>query len=200
MALGTALDDGGSAATAPLAVRGDGSLRVDPPPLSLEAVRRAPEDSPARTLLELFFWAQWGSAPNIVAAYLPAVVRALGAEDLAGAYGAERASLLSSRPRIANTVRKRFGVVVTVELLRRNELPARHSFTLRRVGGRWRVAFDTLLEEGIAAYVQTRDTPAHAGAGAAAVPDAAEKAGIAAAREYRRIALAQLGLRPPAAP
>ena len=53
-------------------------------------------------------------------------------------------------------------MIVTVELLRRNTAAARQTFTLRRAGGRWRVVFDTLLEEGIAAYVQNREAPGSA--------------------------------------
>jgi len=193
VAVGTALDDGGaSSGPQPLVARHDGSLRVNPRLLTLADVRKVPPGSPGRTLFELFFWAQWGSAPNIVAAYDPAVVRAVGVDDLTGAYALRRASLLASQPRITNTVSTSFGATVTVELLRRNEVPDRQSFTLRRIGGRWRVVYDTLLEDGIAAHVQGRETPASA----TAVPDAAAKAGIFAARRYRTAALHAIGLTP----
>jgi hypothetical protein len=176
--------------------RSDGSLRINPKPLTLDQVRASPKGSPERTLFELLFWAQWGSAPNVVAAYTPEVVRAVGVANLSGAYGQQRATLLSSLPRITSVVTTSFGVAVTVELLRRNTTPAPQSFTLRRVGGRWRVVYDTLLENGLAAYVQTINTPASA----KTAPDSAVKAGIAAAADYRTAALRSIGLTPSEAP
>lgn len=196
VAAGTALDDGAEPASRQPTPRSDGTLPLDPRPLTLEEVARTPAGSPERTLLELFFWAQWGSAPNVVAAYAPQIVRAVGADNLSGAYGQQRAALLASLPRITNTVATRFGVIVTVELLRRNTAAARQSFTLRRVGGRWRVVFDTLLEDGIAAYVQNRVAPGSA----QTVPPAAARAGVAAAADYRRVALRSIGLTPSEVP
>lgn len=196
IAAGTALDDRDSNVFTQPVPLSDGSLRVDPKPLTLEEVRRTPAGSPARSLFELFFWAQWGSAPNVVAAYPPEVARAVGADILSGAYAQQRVTLLSSLPRITSTVKTAFGVVVTVELLRRNAVPARQSFTLRRVEGRWLVVYDTLLEDGIAAYVQNREAPASG----KQVPDAAIKAGMAAAARYRSVALHSIGLTPAEAP
>jgi hypothetical protein len=191
VALGAALgDDGSGAGSRKIAPRADGSLTVDPKPLTLADVRDMPEGSAQRTVMELFFWSQWGSAPNIVAAYSPAVVGFVGVLNLAGAYAGKRASLLASLPRIINTVPTRLGSTVNVELLRRNLPPERQSFALQREGGRWRIVFDTLLEDGLAAYVQGVDTPAFA----RLPPNRAVQAGARAVRDYRREALTAIGV------
>lgn len=179
---GTQLDDD-EASGQSLEVRQDGSLKVDPAPLSLRDVRKEQEGSAPRKVVELWFWAQWGSAPNIVASYAPRIVSALSPEDLSGAYASKRASMLATRPRIVNSVTTSAGTTLTVDALRRNASPERLTFTLQRSDGRWQIVYDSVLEEGIAAYTQNlRDSTGKP-------TEAAVRAGIEAARAYRRAAL-----------
>jgi hypothetical protein len=170
-------------------VRPDGSLAVDPKPLSLDDLRALESGSPAEAVIELWYWAQWGSLPNVVAAYDPVVVDRLGAGDIASAYSMQRQSLIASKPRILEEVRGREGTAVSVEALRRNASPTRYSFTLRESDGEWLVVFDTLLESGIAAWAQFDAMP---DPDAGTTPASARRAGIRAAHRYRDVALDEL--------
>lgn len=148
---GAALDgEKADVAANQLEPRSDGSLEVTPRPLTLADVAAADDGSAARVVLELIFWGQWGSAPNVVAAYAPAVERAVGARDLSAVYAAQRVYLLRGRPRITGTVTRRGEARVAVDILRRKAAPERHAFRLRRVAGRWRLVHDTLLDQGLA--------------------------------------------------
>jgi hypothetical protein len=184
VALGSELDQDQTPATE--RVRPDGSLAVDPKPLSLDDLRRTENRSPSEAVMELWYWAQWGSLPNVVAAYDPAVVARLGADDIASAYSMQRQSLVASTPRIIEEVRGREGTVVSVEVLRRNASPTRYSFTLRDTSGDWLIVFDTLLESGIAAWAQFDAMP---DPDARSAPARAKRAGIRAAHQYRDVGL-----------
>jgi hypothetical protein len=166
--------------------RADGSLVADPRPLSLEDLSAVPTGSASEAVLRLWYWGQWGSPPNVVAAYAPEVVSGLGAANIAGAYSLKRASMVASRPRITGEVRGERGTVVTLEAQRRNTQPEHYAYTLERVNGGWLVRFDTLLESAIAAWAQVDAMP---DPNAADVPAAAAKAGIDAARRFREIAV-----------
>ena len=164
-------------------VRPDGSLTSQPDPLSLADVAQERKGTPAEAVMKLWFWAQWGSSPNIIASYHPAVVRRLGSADIAGAYAMKRASMLQTRPRFVDVSKAASGdVVVTLEGLQVNTPPQPYSFTLRRVAGQWMVIFDTLLEDGLAAYVQFRLVP---DPDAKRPPAAAQRGGLETARAYR---------------
>ena len=163
--------------------RPDGSLVADPAPLSLEDLSAVPTGSASEAVLRLWYWAQWGSPPNIIAAYSPEVVSGLGAVNIAGAYSLKRAGMVSSRPRIAGEVRgdagpssrwRRCGATWT------GALRLHHGAGGRALGD----PFDTLLESGIAAWAQFDAMP---DPNAADVPTAAAKAGINAARRFREI-------------
>lgn len=178
-------------------VRADGSLTVDPKPLTLADVGRLQRGSASQAALLLWYWGQWGSAPSIVSSYAPEIVRAVGADAIAGAYAQDRASLVAMRPRVIEESATRAGTVVILEGARRNELPNRYSFTLRRRDGRWQVVYDSLLEAGLAAYVQTRaaDDP-----NARTVNAAAARAGLAAVRRLRAAAFSLQPSAPSAGP
>jgi len=47
------------------------------------------------------------------------------------------------------------GSFVSVELLRADSPPERHSFSLRKRFGKWRIIYDTLLEAGLVNYVSS---------------------------------------------
>ena len=187
---GTQLDDGdSSAASDTRRVRPDGSLTVDPKPLSLADVERQPAGSARRAVIQLWYWAQWGSTPNVVAAYAPAIVTALSATDVAGAYSQKRASMVTSQPRIVDEVKGAGDdTVVLVQALRRNSPPENLSFTLVNDTDGWKIVSDTLLEDAIAAYVQFRNTP---DPNSTTVPPSAARAGVEAARRYRTAAIAE---------
>jgi hypothetical protein len=163
----------------------------------LDEIDDAPGGSAARAVMRLWFWAQWGSLPNVVAAYDPEVVERVGSEDIASTYTLNRSTYISSRPRIVDVSTGRRGTVVHVEALRRNAPPQRSSFTLRRRDGYWYVVFDTVLEQGLAAWVQFRSMP---DPDAKDIPAAAVRAGINAARRYRLVGTEASNPRPALTP
>lgn len=179
---GTKVDRVGVAQQPSGEVRADGRLTADPKPLTLKDVDAQPSGSPQRAVLTLWFWAQWGSAPNIIAAYDPKVVERTGQLNVLGAYAAIRQSVLQTRPRIVSVQQGNGVTTVLLEVLSRTSTPARHSFALERVDGKWLIENDTLLEGALPGYVQsiTQRTPVGAKPDAAAV-----RAGLNAAATYR---------------
>jgi hypothetical protein len=188
---GSKLDDGSSEsadrATTSERSRPEGSLAEVPGLMRLRDVRKARSGSASEKVLELWYWAQWGSIPNIIATYDPTVVSEVGASDLAGAYSLQRSYLAAARPELVDESESDGFAFVTLRALRADDKPQSLGFTLRRTGGEWRVVFDTLLESALATYVQYRNTP---DPNSRNVPVAAVRAGIEAARKYR---LAHLG-------
>jgi hypothetical protein len=120
------------------------------PPLSPRDIDRVRERSPEHTVMEVWFWAQWGSPLNIVPLYDERVLDSVGLERLAGAYAFRRAELLRGPPKIAFVRRASFGTVVGVTAAEGQE-----SFILRRQGDTWRVVYDTVLERGLNGYIQS---------------------------------------------
>jgi hypothetical protein len=162
--------------------RADGRLAVDPAPLTFADIERRPAQSAERAVIELLFWAQWGSTPNLVAAYDPVVREALSTSWIGGAYAMRRPAIAVAQPKVERVEKTDLGTVVTLRVLSRAAPPALHSFTLRRRGAYWRVVHDTFLEDALAAYVQTINDPDPQDAN---VPLPAFKAGIQASRRYR---------------
>ena len=162
--------------------RADGSLERSPPPLTIAEVRRERRGSPRAAVMELLFWAQWGSAPNVVGAYDPRVLATVGASRVVGALAYLREQLVASQPRITETLRRGSVVFLAVELARQGAPPQTESFSLRRVRGDWKIVFDTLLERGLNTYASFR----HPGRSPDGSPDAAaQRAGDRAAQRYR---------------
>ena len=120
-------------------------------PLSPRDVDRVREGTPERTVMELWFWAQWGNPINIVPLYDERVLDSIGFTRLAGGYAFRRTELLRGPPKFAFQRRTGFGTVVGVT----TPSGAQESFVLRRDGDSWRVVFDTVLERGINGYVQS---------------------------------------------
>lgn len=161
--------------------RADGKLTREPSPLTLQDVNRV-EAGVRRTVLEELFWAQWGSWPDIADGYHPQVRSAVGRENLTGAYSLLRAQLASSRPRFASVRFARGRATVQLELLTTTGRPSPESFVLRRVGKRWFIVSDTLLERGLKTFVTQRIDGDAAGLKASRK---ASRAGIEAAARYR---------------
>lgn len=151
----------------------NGKLERTPPPLTLAAVERERKGSVRAVLMELFFWAQWGSAPNLVDPYDPAVVRSLGVRPLTGAFSLLRTQLADAQPRVISTARRNGLAFVAVELASKENEPQRESFLLRRVRGDWKIVFDTLLERGLKSWGEFRAAgrPRTSPAAAAALGD-----------------------------
>jgi hypothetical protein len=122
-------------------------------PLTYAQVVKQGKDTPGGDVLLLWFWAQWGSTPNVVGMYDPRVVGALGADRISGVYNWLRGTLVDLRPQIGNVIRRRNLAFVAVEAPVAGAPPARYSFLLRRTHGEWLILHDTLLEGALPQYV-----------------------------------------------
>lgn len=140
----------------PAKVRANGTLTSDPTPLTLADLRKQRRGSPAWCVLQLLFWAQWGSYPNLPTAYDPRVLARVGTASFTGAYAAIRPQLAASRPDILDVQQSPRGALVTLRFLTATGPPTRDSFLLRLRRGRWVVVFDTLLERALSTWAQSR--------------------------------------------
>lgn len=162
----------------------NGRLTEVPGPLRLSDLRREKTGSARAAVLRLLYFAQWGSAPNIAAAYDPEVRARIGVSNIVGTYSQQRALLSTSRARFLESIETSTGMFIAVDLLRADAAPAHHSFSLRRRLGRWVVVYDTMIESGLSAYV----AGTHSRAAAGQPPDtAAARRGRQAAHAYRRL-------------
>jgi hypothetical protein len=168
----------------------NGKLTADPAPLTFAQVSKAGRTTPAEAVLSLYFWAQWGSIPNVVSMYDPRVRNAVGPMRIADAYVDQRVPLLGTQVVIRDTVRSPLGTLVTVDALTKNYPPNYDSFLLTRRNRRWYVVHDTLLERGLAVTVGAE---ASRGLSGQAAVRRAQRAGAVAARNYRRLAMRLLG-------
>jgi hypothetical protein len=169
------------ATTAPTRVQKNGLLVTDALPLTLNDLKKYKAGTPAAAVMELFFYAQWGSSPNVASMYDPGAVRAVGIDNLVGTYSAVRPSLNALQLRVLTDRTDSVGGFVAVEGRSREADPVRYSFELRNSGGRWRVVFDTLLEGALPSYVQDSLDPEHPGSPSSR----ARRAGIRVASDYR---------------
>ncbi len=164
----------------------DGKLIADPAPLTFAQVAKAGRTTPEGTVLNLYFWGQWGSIPNVVEMYDSRVRKAIGPITIADAYEDQRAALLRTKIRIEATVRTPLGITVTVEGFTKAAPPSEDSFLLVHRSGRWYVVHDTLLERGLAVVVGARASQGRSGEAAVR---RGQRAGAIAARNYRNLAL-----------
>ena len=171
-------DEGGRSATAESL---PGSLASDPPMLTTKDLDAAPRGSASERVLQLWYWGQWGSIPNVVATYDPAVLDTVDAADIAGTYSQQRSYLATTRPELVDETEEQGITLVTVRGLRSDAAPQSFAFNLRQTDGEWHVIFDTLLESALATYVQTQSSSDPD----KKPPPSAVRAGAAAALEFR---------------
>lgn len=193
-----ACGDGGSNVTrtgsTPLVQRSDGSLMRVPDPLTVADLHRVPADSPQATLLRLWFYAQWGSAPILSRFHDDRVTRALSAAVVAGVYEQQRDEMVDSRPRIRSVARRPEGVLLRVDLLTASAPPRPEFLLLRRGSGGWRIIYDSYLNDALVAYVQTQTQQRVAPqSGALQAIDV----GDLAASRYRAVLLSEFARRTP---
>lgn len=142
--------------TPTVTVRADGTLSANPALLTLDDINRQSAGTPRRAVLEQLFWAQWGSWPDIFEGYAPTIGTLVGRENLTGAYAILRAQLTASKPRFVATRVTNGRATIQLELLTATGAPTHETFVLRRLGGRWLIISDTLLERGLKTYVTQR--------------------------------------------
>ncbi len=167
----------------PAKVDADGKLPTDPPFLSVADLGHYPRSDPRSTVLELWFWQQWGSTDSALALYQPGVRARTGAALMRR--GLTRASTLDlhARMRFLGVRRRGRFARVTVEAF--NSRPGRMDtiYWLARQGGRWRLIFDRDLAAGIFYSVYERQRK---GGGSVVVSSREPLARVEAARAVRR--------------
>jgi hypothetical protein len=164
----------------PATVKGNGRLSSEPGALSIADVKAQPKGSASARVIELLFWAQWGSIPNVMAAYDPRVPPRVGTSSFVSAYEFVRPQLVGARPKIIEESKSTAGTLVTLRLLTTSFPPQRESFLLSHSRGQWLVVFDTLLERALTAWGQHEVDPQ-----ARRVSNAAILAGERLSQRYR---------------
>lgn len=119
-------------------------------------VTRARVDSPVGTALQLWKAVQVGDVPSAAAFYHPKVRQTIGFGTIVGVLGQQRVSLAVLHPRIMSVQRTPLGVQVVVGARSGGSGVGIQSFLLRRDPEGWRVAYDTLLGDGLSSYVESQ--------------------------------------------
>lgn len=119
------------------------------------AARDAVRDrgSSARAVLGLWDSLKLGAVPVAVDAYLPDVTEAVGASALAAVLAALQGTVVQYEPKVIDVESTPAGSLVSVRAVAGNGPAVEHAYLLRRRGGRWRVAYDTLVARNIDALV-----------------------------------------------
>jgi hypothetical protein len=99
---------------------------------------------------------QVGDVPSAVGLYDPRVRGAVGFTTIAGTLAQQRSALAVLRPQIVSVSRTPLGLELVVRASSRGSGVGVQSFLLRHGSEGWRVAYDTLLGDALAGYVQIR--------------------------------------------
>lgn len=94
-----------------------------------------------------------GAGPAVVPAYDGRILERVGISNVIGALESVRQITQQTTPVVVRQRRATYGELVVVRLLRSEGKDSNHAFVLRRQGGRWVIAYDSLLAEGLQAYV-----------------------------------------------
>ena len=143
------------------------------------ALKAAATDSPEATVLTLWRRMQQRLVQLAQPEYSRRVVNSLGEAAVQGGLREQQAFFSTSTPRIASRERTEIGEALTVRALLTDGRTIDHSYVVRRESGGWRIIYDSVLEDGLAAY--GRRNAEFSSAGRRAV----EAAGIAIAERYR---------------
>jgi hypothetical protein len=169
-------------------ITADGRLDRAASPLTIAAIEKLPSNSVQETIMTLWFYAQWGASPNIVAMYDPRARTALGSSRIASAYSQARPEVLAAVPRIVGRRRIATRTLVLVDVLSKDAPPSHESFLLVKRFGSWRVLHDSFLERNIVPVVRSEVQLRVAPRATKSVGEA-ELAGSRAAARYREVAI-----------
>lgn len=175
-------------AAAATKIRPDGRLDRAPSPLSVADLDKLRPRSAEATVMTLWFYAQWGASPNIVAMYDQRARRALGSGRIASAYSLARPETLAVSPRVVGTRRADRGTLVFVDMYSKEAAPSHESFLLVRRKGEWRVLHDSFLERNVVPVVRS-EVQLRVAPRAKETIGEAERAGAEAASRYRKAAI-----------
>jgi hypothetical protein len=107
-------------------------------------------------VLQLWRAVQVGDIPAAVGLYDPKVRRSVGFTIIAGALAQQRSAIAVLRPHIVSRSPTPLGLELIVRATSGGSGVGVQSFLLRKGSEGWRVAYDTLLGDALASYVQTQ--------------------------------------------
>lgn len=147
--------------------------------------KNPPEGSPEAAALRSWGYYKTSTWPVLAAAYHPRVLRSLGSSDVMDALTVAGGSLQDAPTIDVKSKPTTLGSFVTLRV-RYQDKPYAITYLMVRSGGRWRIAYDTLLANALPTYVQARIADLTGKRGKDPSQQAVN-AGQEAARLYRRI-------------
>jgi len=99
-----------------------------------------------------------GAGPALLPFYDSRISHRIGTANMIGALQVMTAITATTRPVVTRSRRTRAGELVVVRLLRTEGSDSRYSFLLRRDGRSWKIAYDSLMLQGLQSYVTSRES------------------------------------------
>ena len=126
------------------------------------AIRRSraltKDAGPAAVVLAFVEDVRDGAGPALLPFYDSRISHRIGPENMIGALQVMTAITATTRPVVIRSRETRAGELVVVRLLRTEGSDSRYSFLLRRDGRSWKIAYDSLMLQGLQSYVTTRES------------------------------------------
>ncbi len=113
---------------------------------------------PASVVLTFVEDVRDGAGPALLPFYDSRISHRIGSENMVGALQVMTAITATTRPVVTRSRKTRAGELVVVRLLRTDGSDSRYSFLLRRDGRSWKIAYDSLMLQGLQSYVTTRES------------------------------------------
>ena len=156
---------------------------ANPEAAALDVKKRlaAAKPGPTATILQLWERMQAGVPQLAVVSYDRRVVKALGLATVEGGLLAQGSLFRTSVPTVRSSERTPVGLLVAVTA-RSLSGSVELSYLMRKVGGRWVISFDSVLEQGLDGYGRA-NTPFQRNV--ANTERAAQQHGAALAERYR---------------
>lgn len=127
------------------------------------AIRRSraltKDAGPASIVLTFVEDVRDGAGPALLPFYDSRIAHRIGPENMIGALQVMTAITATTRPVVTRSRTTRAGDLVVVRLLRTDGSDSRYSFLLRRDERSWKIAYDSLMLQGLQSYVTTRESP-----------------------------------------
>ena len=142
------------------------------------------DGNPASVVMTFIQDLRDGAGPALLPFYDSRISHRIGSENMIGALQVMTAITGTTQPVVTRSHSTRAGELVVVRLLRTEGSDSRYSFLLRRDDREWKIAYDSLMVQGLQSYVTSRES------GSAAKPS--PEATRAAARAVADLQLASL--------
>jgi hypothetical protein len=114
--------------------------------------------SPASVVMTFVEDLRDGAGPALLPFYDSRISHRIGLGSMVGALQVMTAITATTRPVVTRSHTTRAGELVIVRLLRTDGSDGRYSFLLRREGRSWKIAYDSLMLQGLQSYVTSRES------------------------------------------